>query len=115
METHEVEEYEVELYGRNQEGSRTIWGIAQIVLYSSGRKVGEVFTPSRDEQPPHDATVSNGTAFLHAASEQYDRILDLLRNESPVFLKWESISDSQVEDDVRVWVSTSQEPVGEEE
>ncbi len=56
-----------------------------IYFYSKGKYVGSAYF-ARDGYTAPDARYSGGTIYYHAQGEQYERTLDLLRNEKPVYL-----------------------------
>jgi len=112
--THAVDEYSVQVYANDLRGNLTRWAVGVIYLYSSGSHVGTAYF-ARDGFTAPDAVYSGGKIYFHAQSEQYERVLDLLRNEKPVYLCWRSHSDSGESNDGDAYFYTGREPVGEEE
>lgn len=112
--THTIDEYSVQVYANDLRGNLTRWAAGVIYLYSSGNHVGSAYF-ARDGYTAPDAVYSGGIIYFHAQSEQYERVLDLLRNEQPVYLRWTPHSDSGEPNDGDAYFYTGREPVGEEE
>jgi hypothetical protein len=83
---------------------------AIIWLYDQNNMtVGSVrFYRNADDTPAHDKKVSSGfiTGYYHP--EQYPEVVDLLRNEKPIYLLYSSNKEL-------AYLSTTVEPVGEAE
>jgi hypothetical protein len=78
-----------------------------IYLYDSdGNAVARVFFPADDEPLP-PASQTHGITALYFPRSRFAGILDMLRNEGPIELRWAGPSDS--------CLSTAFEPVGEVE
>ena len=112
--TKAIDEYSVQVYANDLRGSRTRWASTVIYLYSSGSHVGTAYF-ARDGHTAGDAVYSGGKIYYHAQGEQYERVMDILRNEKPVYLRWRSQSDSTETNDGDAYFYTGREPVGEEE
>jgi hypothetical protein len=69
---------------------------------------GAYFHRDPSTMPDTDTQTASGYHWLHYRSEDFERILDILRNEKPCYLRY-----------VDGWslgsINTSTEPVGEEE
>lgn len=57
---------------------------------------------------PNDSVGSSGTIYMHLPIARYAEVMDLLRNESPIYFSYSSLGQ-------RATLGTSPEPVGEEE
>ncbi len=112
--THTVDEYSVQLYSNDLRGNLTRWAAGVIHFYSSGQHVGTGYF-ARDGYVGPDATYSGGKIYYHAQGEQFERVLDLLRNEQPVYLRWVPQSDPGESNDGIAYIYSGREPVGEEE
>jgi hypothetical protein len=112
--THKIDEYSVQVYANDLRGNLTRWAAAVIYLYSSGKYVGSAYF-ARDGHTAPDCVYSAGIIYYHAQGEQYERVLDLLRNEEPVYLTWAPHSDTAESNDGDAYVYSGREPVGEEE
>lgn len=85
---------------------------ATIELYDEGKKeIGRLNfykKPSDVEANPATKAPSGYMAFSYP-SEQYSDVLDLLRNEGPVYLNFKKVADN-----LNIgYLSTDREPVGE--
>ena len=105
---YRIDSYTVEIYSSDLKGARTRWGEKIIRMYSEGREVGQaVFAREGAELP--EPYLSGGKIFYFAPGPQYADVLDLLRNQRPVFLAWKPISDPQEPDDGDAYFYTIQE------
>lgn len=78
-----------------------------IFLYGAAADVvGQVFFVADDEPLP-PASQTRGVCALHFPRSSFHTVLDMLRNEGPIELRWAGPSDS--------CLSTTFEPVGEGE
>ncbi|MEM8922090.1 MAG: hypothetical protein AAGD35_01215 [Actinomycetota bacterium] len=76
---------------------------------AAGQRIGGLyFYEDPGAMPNEDSRNSTGFVYLHNPVSAYPHVLDLLRNESPVYLRYD-------DDRNRGWLATSSEPVGEEE
>lgn len=112
--TFNIDEYSTQLWANDLRGNLTRWAAAVIYFYSKGKYVGSAYF-ARDGYTAPDARYSGGKIYYHAQGEQYERALDLLRNEKPVYLRWVPYSDSSEPNDGNAYLYTGREPVGEEE
>ena len=101
-----VDEYTIVLFGsRHGPGSQT----AEILLFSRGGLIARLkFYPPRHrslEQPMRRGTA--GWWIVPWSDSEYDRVVDVLRNEDPVWI--------HIVEPHRVYLSTKQELVGEGE
>lgn len=112
--THKIDEYSTQVYANDLRGSITRWAAGVIYLYSSGKHVGSAYF-AREGYTAPDATYAGKIIYFHAQHEQYERVLDLLRNEEPVYLCWRQRQDPTEPNDGNAYFYTGREPVGEEE
>jgi len=95
----EIDDYEV-MYSANKYPPR-IW------LKNKGKYIGQlIFKPKGAVLPPDK--VNPGDDWLYYHLDDFQNVLDLLRNEMPVFL---SVGGAGAENGIR----TNEEPVGEGE
>jgi len=101
----EFQFYKVFLYGRHNEGEKTDYGIQLNI--PSGKVVMRF---SRDYTQPNTFTEKNGkyTFFVYLRSDKYAAHIDILRYEKPLFFYYNF-------DNNQTYMTTSDEPVGEEE
>jgi len=102
-EAHKLRGYQYDLYASRERGMR-----AEMRLYAEGAGlIGRIrFLAQQDPLPASEKEI-NGSLLLYYAYEDLPRVLDILRNEKPVFLVWE--------EGLRAHLSTGPEPVGEGE
>jgi len=112
--THKIDEYSVQAYANDLRGNYTRWAATVITFYSGKKRVGSAYFAREGFTAP-DCVYSGGIIYYHAQGEQYERVLDLLRNEGPVYLRWAPHSDSAEPNDGNAYVYTGREPVAEEE
>jgi len=113
--TYRVDAYAVRVFANDLRGNRTRWAAAEISFYSKNKLVGRAFFARAGYTTPPDSTYAGGIIWYNAAGEQFERVLDLLRNEKPVYIRWQPHVDTGEPNDGNAYVFTSQEPVGEEE
>ncbi len=111
--THRIDHYSLQIYGNDLHGAVTRWATAVIYLYSSGNHVGSAYFAREGFTAP-DATCSDGMIYFHAQHEQYEKVLDLLRNEDPVYLCWEPRRDPREPNDGNAYFFSGREPAGED-
>ncbi len=101
----EFEFYKVFLYGRNVQGEKTDYGIHMNI--PSGNAILR-FT--RDYTLENYCEEKNGkkTFYVFLRVEKYPSYIDIMRYEKPLFFFYDFDSDES-------YVTTSDEPVGEEE
>jgi hypothetical protein len=100
MKITEIERYTYYLFGSRNEGA------AIIFLYDDKSTVAGEVIFCDDTDPLPAATEEHGKQLLYFRRSALHDVVDLLRNEGPVFLK---------QDDGTVALSTGYEPVGEGE
>lgn len=106
----EIKKYDVYYYG----GGKNTTGYTYRAIIGLRREDGSLlgaayFHHNPDTMPNTDSQSATGYVYCHYRSEDYPRVLDLLRNEKPVYLRyvaggWNIAS-----------IDTSLEPVGEGE
>ena len=99
--TTKIDEYEV-MYSSNLFPPR-IW------LKSAGKFIGQLVFKPNGTALPVDAMVS-GQVNLYYHLDDFDNIIDLLRNEKPMYLLWTGSGGGNENG-----VKTTAEPVGEAE
>ena len=106
-ENHRVDQYQYELVQDSVEGSTR-----ELMLLFLFDEKGELlcniaFVPE-GQQALQAVPSSSGHITVQLPVTQCDRVLDMLRNEKPVYFSWSPGSQS-------VRLSTNKEPVGEQE
>ncbi len=109
-----IDNYIVRLYGNDSRGQVTRIADKEILLYSDGKLVGHA-TFSKEGHNIGDSHVSQGVIYLRAPTSQYDAVVDLLRNEKPVYIGWYPKPDAKEEGDGDAYIATSGEPLHEAE
>lgn len=99
----EVKDYHILVYG-SPEGYQT--NRSQITLYDSGSKVVAYVRFNDPGMAFENDYDSGGIIRMHLPSAMFDNVLDVLRNEKPVYIAFLQ---------GRGFLSTSKEPVGEGE
>jgi hypothetical protein len=99
----EVKEYHILFYG-SPEGYQT--NRAQIALYDSGGKTVAYVRFNDSGMTFENDYESGGIIRMHLPSTMFENVLDVLRNEKPVYVYFQQ---------GRGFLSTSKEPVGEGE
>ncbi len=96
--SYRIDAYSIKIFGKDSKGRRTRWGDRMIQLYSEGKIIAQaVFA-----RPKHDAPepyFSEGKIFYFGESDQFADVLDLLRNEKPVYIAWEPVHDPKEPND----------------
>ena len=107
----EIGTYKVAYRGGRPVPNGSIWRAVIILRDTGGNKIGTAFfhldptsMPARSEQRP------SGQVWVHYALEDFPHVLDLLRNESPIHLRYDDDPES-----MQGSITTTAEPVGEEE
>lgn len=113
MITKTIDKYSVHIYGNDLRG-RVESRAARIYLFSSGSYVGTAIF-AREGHTMRESRYYKGIIYYYAQGEQYERVLDLLRNEKPVYLRWTPHSDPDEPNDGNAYFLTNREPIGEEE
>ncbi len=109
MSSEEIKKYDVNYYGGGKKANgypyRAIIGLRR----DDGSLIGAAyFHRTTETMPNNDSQNTNGYIYCHYLSEDLPRVVDLLRNEKPVYFRY-----------VAGWnlasIDTSIEPIGEEE
>ena len=108
--TIDVDKYIVSHHLFGQGKMKTYYNF--IYCYSGGSPVGRVSFIPRDQVPDSNVIPSPFYFYLNFESDKYQDIIETLRNEKPVYVSvyWDSnniITNGSV--------STSKEPIGEQE
>jgi hypothetical protein len=112
--SYKVDTYSVRVYANDLDGSLAQWAAKTIYMYSNGKHVASAFFAKEGDVAP-DAIFADELIYFHAQAEQYSAVLDLLRNEKPVYINWKPQTDEGEPDDGVAYFNTGQEPTGEEE
>ena len=101
-----IEKYQVQHFA----GGTSYFLRAMIWLYDENKATfaNARFYMNPNDVPAHDTKASNGFVACHYPPEQYSDVLDLLRNEEPVYLHFSDTNKMG-------YFSTAPEPVGEGE
>lgn len=99
----EIKKYHVLVYG-SPNGYQT--NRAQISLYNSSNKTVAYLRFNDPGMSFENDSESNGRILMHLPSTMFDSVLDVLRNEKPVYIYFAA---------GRGFLSTSREPIGEGE
>jgi len=89
-----IDNYKVELYAKDRKGGRKRWGDKIIYLYSNGREVAQAVFASEHAKAP-EPYYAEGKIYFFAEAYQYDAVIDLLRNEHPVYIAWKPVYDQK--------------------
>lgn len=90
--SYKIDNYSVEIYANDRKGARTRWGDRLIHLYSKGEHIGQATFACEGNKAP-EPYFSGEKIYYFAPSYLYSSVIDLLRNEKPVFIAWRPISD----------------------
>jgi len=105
-----VDRYRIRYYGKSTSGPEDLK--AWLYLYGSGHDTGVVgaigFYPPDVLESKQDRLDGLGRPRGHMSITEIGAVMDMLRNEKPIYVHW---SESWKQ----VWIDTSSEPVGEEE
>jgi hypothetical protein len=106
---YKIDNYLVRLYGNDTKGQVTREADKEILVYSGGKLVGHA-TFAKEGHVTGDSHVYQGVIYLRAPTSQYDAVIDLLRNEKPVYIGWFPKPDAKEENDGDAYFETSGEP-----
>ncbi len=109
--THMIDQYSVYVFAEDLRSEYTKRLACKMHLFSGGDHVGGAYFVREGHTIP-ESSCSENKIYYYAPAEQYERVLDLLRNEAPVGLTWVPASDTS---EPAVYFFTEREPVGEEE
>jgi len=112
--SYKIDNYSVQVYANDRKGGRTRWGDKIIYLYSGGNQVAQAVFARESFSAP-EPYLSGGKIYYFAQNYQYAAVIDLLRNEKPVYIAWKPISDPKEPGDGDAYFYTGAEPVGEKE
>ncbi|RSC93157.1 hypothetical protein [Tenacibaculum singaporense] len=109
MPSFKIDKYSVRIWSsRKTNNLNPGVALAGIYLYQGTKYRGYAYFFAEDTplaQPVYNS--STGQVFVHYNLSQFDAVLDILRNESPIYLYYHSPSNAGL--------NTSREPVGENE
>lgn len=111
---YKIDNYLVRLYGNDARGRLTRIDDKEILLYSEGKLVGHA-SFAKEGNKTGDSHAFQDVIYFRSPSSQYTQVIDLLRNENPVYIGWYPKPDSAEEDDGDAYFATSGEPIREEE
>lgn len=89
---YRIDDYTIEIFASDLKGARTRWGQNIIHLFSEGKEVAQAVFAREGEDVP-EPYLSGDKIFYSAPWHLYGDILDLLRNEKPVYIVWKPVSD----------------------
>ena len=96
--SYKIDSYCVKIFGNDSKGSRTRWGDRCIHLYSEGKEIAQaVFAKPGHEVP--EPYFSEGKIYYFAGGDQFADVLNLLRQDNPVYIAWEPIHDPKEPED----------------
>lgn len=106
-ENYRIDKYQYELLQDTEKGATR--DLMLLFLYDESRELlcNIAFVPD-GQQLLKAAASSGGQVNVQLPMSQFDRVIDMLRNEKPVYFSWNSETPS-------VRLSTNKEPVGEQE
>lgn len=109
MATFNIDKYSVRIWSsRKTNNLNPGTALAGIYLYEGNKYRGYAYFFADDTQLAAPVYHSNtGQIFVHFNLSQFDGILDMIRNEDPIYLYYYNPSNAGI--------STSAEPVGEAE
>jgi hypothetical protein len=110
---HKIDNYLVRLYGNDTKGRLTRIDDKEILLYSDGKLVGHA-SFAKEGNKTGDSHVYQDVIYFRAPSSQFPQVIDLLRNEDPVYIGWYPKADAAEEGDGDAYFATSGEPPDEE-
>jgi hypothetical protein len=100
-----IDSYSVQIFGTDSKGRRTRWGDKVIRLYSNDNEAAQaVFAKTGHEIP--EPYFSAGKIYYFAESDQFPAVIDLLRNERPVYIVWEPVHDPKEPNDGDAYFET---------
>ena len=97
-----INTYQTHLYGGSGHGQLG-WRAVILLKDASNQIVGRIYFT---DSAPESGSVSNGIILLYYSSEMLANVLDLLRNEKPMYIYY---------DITGAYLSTSNEPTGDGE
>jgi len=95
---YKIDNYAVEVYASDLKGARTRWGEKLIRLYSEGKEIAQAVFARKEEKVP-ESYISEGKIFYFAPDYHYAAVMDLLRNEKPVYIVWQPVYDPKEPND----------------
>ena len=93
-----VDKYSIKLYANDRKGSRTRWGDKVIEIYSDEKHVASAVFARKGATAP-EPYFSDGKIYYFAQADQYAAVIDLLRNDNPVYIVWEPVYDQKEPND----------------
>jgi len=103
-----IDNYLVRLYGNDTKGRLTRIDDKEILLYSDGKLIGHA-SFAKEGNKTGDSHVYQNVIYFRAPSSQYPQVIDLLRNENPVYIGWYPKADSAEEGDGDAYFANSGE------
>ena len=107
---HKIDNYLVRLYGNDTKGRLTRIDDKEILLYAGGKLVGHA-SFAKEGNKTGDSHVYQDVVYFRAPSSQYPQVIDLLRNENPVYIAWRPIADPKEPKDGDAYFYAGQELV----
>ena len=112
--SHRIDRYKVRIFGTDKQGLTFTFASQIIELYSNGAHVATATFYKAGHTPGEDSLTLSHILF-NAPADQYPSVIDLLRNEDPVFITWVPREDSKEQNDGNAIFETMREKVGEAE
>ena len=97
--------YEIKNYTYYVFSSRNAWADSVLLFHGDSGYLGAAFFYEADYTLPDAVKYPTGPVGLHYHRADLPILIDVLRNESPVYLIWDGGQNSRI--------STTSEPVGE--
>lgn len=108
--TFEIAQYVINFFGGGTRSIRPYKYRAIVALYDSSGRVGEIrFHAHEHTMPGSDTLSDDGQLILHYPADCISQIVDLIRNERPIYLHQYAHLPTMIH------LSTDKEPVGEGE
>ena len=114
VKSFKIDSYSVYLYAKDMKGGRTRWGDKLIHLYSEGKQVAQACFAREGFKAP-EPYFSAGKIYYFAQAYQYEAIIDLLRNEKPVYIAWKPVADPKEPQDGDAYFYSGSESQDERE
>ena len=109
---YKIDNYSIQTFATDRKGKRVRWGDRLIFLYSKGKCVAQATFSCEDKKSP-EPFLSGNIIYYFAPGYQYGSVVDLLRNEKPVYIAWKPISDPKEPGDGDAFFHT--DPIPENE
>jgi hypothetical protein len=109
---YKIDDYSIQIFASDKKGKRVRWGDRLIFLYSEGKCIAQATFSCEDSKCPEPFCADN-IIYYFAPGYQYASVIDLIRNETPVYIAWKPISDPKEPGDGDAYFHTA--PIPEHE